>query len=607
MNGLVKWRFFTVIGILLVAAVFILFRYGALLLTGASNQARWSQAPVERGKIIDRNGKILASSTTMYNVFVVPPQKDSIRALAVDLAAILEMNEDDVYNRIDRSYENFLLKRQVSASAMEMIKNYQLENRLKGVSTVPVTARRYPEKNLAAQVIGFTGRDENGRGGVEYAFNKELSAGNDIVLTIDINVQHILEKVAVSTLKETQAESVMFLAMDPRNGEILGSAILPGFDPNDYNASDPETYNNHAAISPYEPGSVFKIFSISALMDAGVISEHSEFICNGVYERVFNREVVRIGCADGRAHGRVRPREIIINSCNVGTAYAAERLDNQTFYEYMLKFGFGNKTGAWINSATSDSPLTETAGMLKDPGVPGLWWGRTRQSIAFGQEIAVSALQVLQAATVITNNGVMVPPKVVSEIVSADGRTTHCENGGNTGRQVIRQETAHKMLSFMEDAATAIGTGWRASVEDLDMAVKTGTSQYRDPVAGGYSKTDFVASCIAILPAESPSLILYVIITKPRGETYGGRIAAPAIREASELLIDYLGIPIGRNPIVEYPNTISFTEEHLPSVSTHVPNFYGLSKKTLLPLLLRNDIRVEISGDGWVRRQYPLP
>jgi cell division protein FtsI (penicillin-binding protein 3) len=399
-------------------------------------------------------------------------------------------------------------------------------------------------------------------------------------------------------MQETHAESVMFLAMDPRNGDILGSAVLPGFDPNNYRASSADRFLNLSAREHYEPGSVFKVFSIASLMDAGVIAETSEFLCTGVYEKTFpSGETVRIECADGRAHGRVRPREIIMYSCNVGAALAADRQENQAFYRSMLNFGFGNKTGAWVN--------TETAGLLWEPN---LWSGRTKQSIVFGQEIAVSALQVMQAASVIANYGMLVPPKLVSRITSADGKTTRAwANEINHNRQVIRAETARKLLSYMGDTATEIGTGWRASIDDLNLAVKTGTSQYRDPVSRGYSRTDFIASCLALLPAESPSLVLYVVIIKPRGETYGGRIAAPAIREATELLIDYLGIPRGRNAIVQHPGIIGLPGESLPPVDSVVPNFYGLSKKTLLPLLLRNDIRVEISGEGWVRRQAPLP
>ncbi|MDR2718676.1 MAG: penicillin-binding protein, partial [Treponema sp.] len=598
MNSLIQWRFRLVIFTLFAAAVFILGRYAYYLARGGTDQGGHLRKAVERGKILDRNGKTLASQITLYNVYVSPPAHEKIPELAMELAPIVDMGAEDIYNLISRADGSFLLKRQVSLSALEMIRDEQRNSRLKGVTTAAAAVRVYPEKNLAAQIIGFTGSDHNGLEGVEYAFNKELAGGSNVVLTIDINVQHILEKVANSTLNETQAESVMFLAMDPRNGEILGSAVLPGFDPNNYRSSNSNRYLNLSAREHYEPGSVFKVFSISSLMDSGVISEQSEFICNGVYEKVFSSgEKVTIECADSRSHGRVRPREIIINSCNVGAALAADRQNNEMFYQSMMDFGFGKKTGAWVN--------TETAGLLKETN---LWSGRTRQSIAFGQEIAVSALQVMQGASIIANSGMLVPPRLISKVTSADGKTAAVwNNDGNAKRQVIRPEITRKMLLYMADTATEIGTGWRASIEDLHLAVKTGTSQYRDPLGGGYSKTDFIASCIALLPAESPSLILYVVIIKPRGETYGGRIAAPAIREAAEQLIDYLGIPRGRNPIVQHSGSINLTEELLPSVDSHVPNFYGLAKKTLLPLLLREDIRVEISGEGWVRRQFPPP
>jgi cell division protein FtsI (penicillin-binding protein 3) len=608
MNSLIKWRFSFVIFLLIAAAIYVLGNYAfQVLRDGPGRTGRfWSSR--ERGKILDRNAKVLASQITQYNVYVSPPDRERIPLLAAELAPILGMNTDDIHDIVSNASGRFLLKRQVSETAMEIIRDGQRNGTLKGVSVTPVTVRVYPEKNLAAQIIGFTGADNIGREGVEYAFNKELSEGNDVVLTIDINVQHILEQVAGSTLRETQAESVMFLAMDPRNGEILGSAVLPGFDPSNYRSYGSDRYLNRAAHEQYEPGSVFKAFSISALMDSGAISEDSEFICNGVYERTFPGGTVRIECADRRAHGRVRPREIIIQSCNVGASLAADRLDNQSFYQLMFDYGFGRKTGAWVN--------TETAGLLKEPN---LWSGRTRQSIAFGQEIAVSALQIMQAASVVANDGLLIPPKMISHVADADGRTITgwVRNTDNVSRQVIKSETARKMLSYMSDTATEIGTGWRANVDDLHLAVKTGTAQLRDPTARridpvtgvtiDYSETDFIASCVAILPAESPSLVLYVVIIKPRGETYGGRIAAPAIREAAELLIDYLGIPRGRNPLVEHPGSMVFTEEKLPVVGTHVPNFYGISKRTLIPLLDRSDIRVEIIGEGWVRRQSPQP
>ena len=611
MNNLPKWRFLLVVFAMIGAAVIILGSYALHIRQGDADQNGTQRMINERGAIVDRNGKILATQVRRYDIHVRPPRDRAnrqmrIAKLAAELAPFLNMDAREVEARISNTTKEIILKKNVPVEIWDAIREAQdiREDRLTGVSARAVPFRVYPEKTMASQILGFMGDYYKALEGVEYALDAELSGrdsggkGSKVVLTLDANVQHILEKVAGSTLRETSAESVMFLAMDPRSGDILGSAVLPGFDPNDYLASAAGRYINLSAREHYEPGSVFKVFSIASLMDSGVINERTEFICNGTYERVFpSGQRVRIECADGNVHGRVRPREIITYSCNVGASYAADMQENNAFYQSMVDFGFGKKTGAWVN--------TETAGLLKEPG---LWSGRTRQSIAFGQEIAVSALQVMQAASIIANGGILIPPKLILQIVSADGQTvTGWKNPDNVSRRVIRADTARKMLSYMADTATEIGTGWRAGIEDLTIAVKTGTSQYRDPLTGGYSKTDFVASCVALLPVESPSLILYVVIIKPRGETYGGRIAAPAIREAAEQLIDYFGIPRGRNPIVDHPGRIEIARETLPAVGPYMPNLYGLSKRTLLPLLTRNDLRVEIFGDGWVRRQSPPP
>jgi len=246
----------------------------------------------------------------------------------------------------------------------------------------------------------------------------------------------------------------------------------------------------------------------------------------------------------------------------------------------------------------------EIAGFIDKPG-SRTWSSRTKQSIAFGQEIAVSALQMMQAAGVIANDGALVPPKIVSRIISADGKTEKAwNNGDNQSRQVISADVARKMRQYMAATASMEGTGWRGNIGDLNIAIKTGTAQYS---AGGrgYSATDFIASCLALLPAESPSLVLYVAIIKPRGETYGGRIAAPAIKEAAEDIVNYLGIPRGRTPWWSHSGSINIEEERMPAIGARIPNFYGLSKKTILPLLLRNDLHIEMYGDGWVRRQSP--
>jgi cell division protein FtsI (penicillin-binding protein 3) len=617
MNSLPKRRFIIAVSALLVAALYILIRYALNIEPGISDNAGMPRTTLERGPIVDRNGKILAGQVRRYDIYVIPPkernpnrQNEKIDNLANRLAPVLEMDEEEIRQRIRASKKDFILKRHVTPEAYNTIRTMQEEKNspLAGVVVRAVPFRVYPEKSLASQIIGFVGAEYQGQEGIEYAFNNELSgkensgSGEKVELTIDANIQYILEKVAGSTLKETRAESVIFLAMDPRNGEILGSAVVPGFDPNDFRNFNIDYYRNLPANMPYEPGSVLKAISISALMNSGAITENSEFICNGTYEWTTpSGRKERLRCADGVAHGRVGPREIIMYSCNIGAFHAASMQNDQGFYQSMLDFGFGKRTGAW-------RPEMEISGFLDKPG-SRTWSSRTKQSITFGQEIAVSALQVLQAAGVIANDGLLVPPKIVSRIVSADGKTVKTwDNGDNQSRQVISPEIAMKMRQYMADTASSMGTGWRGSIGDLNIAIKTGTAQYRDPSSArgsGYSDTDFISSSIALLPAESPSLVLYVAIIKPRGETYGGRIAAPAIKEAAEEIVNYLGIPRGRTPWWSHSGNISIAEERVPAIGARIPNFYGLSKKTILPLLLRNDLRIEMWGDGWVRRQFP--
>ena len=587
---------------LALAALGLLIRFGFLMLkkNPAENPVQ-SQNIQERGTIFDRNGRVLALQIKLANVGVSRRDIVNPQTLANELAPILEMSSGEILEKIDSSSYNFVyLKRQVDESTIRLINSAIRGNKIPGVSLEPIAGRIYPELSLASQVIGFAGYDNVGLAGIEYAFDDELlgiennGKGSSIVLTIDSAVQHILEKIAEAAMKENNAEAVMFLAMDPRSGDILGSASLPGYDPNDIPSSSDIQRMDRPAIWPYEPGSVFKVFSIAALMDSGAISGNSTFICNGSYERVTNRgERIQINCLG--SHGRVGPREIIIHSCNAGAAYASDRLDSENFSGLLKNFGFGEKTGA-------GSPA-ETNGFLWPVE---RWSERSKPTIAMGQEISVSALQMIQAASAIANDGVMVTPRIVSSIISADGREVKTWKDVQK-RQVLNPETARAMRSYMVDVTSEIGTGWRARVEDLSLAVKTGTAQIIDPGTRRYSNTDFIASCIALLPEESPSLILYLAIIKPRGEIFGGRIAAPPIREAAEELVDYLGIPRGRNPQSSHSSIITLPMDRLPELQDTMEDLSGLSKRTLLPLLFSDKFHVEIIGEGWVVRQSPPP
>ncbi|MDR1410919.1 MAG: transpeptidase family protein [Spirochaetaceae bacterium] len=595
-----KTRFVIFAAVFGILAAVVLIRYATLSFKPpSSDTVNPPRTLWERGSIMDRNGRTLALQTRLGNVTVWKPDVRNPVAVSRDLAPILGMTSDEILERIDASRSDFLyLKKQLEQPEIREIEAAMERGDLSGIGIEHITGRIYPEGRIAGQIVGFVGDEHNGLGGIEYAFETELapedSNGNQVVLTVDANVQYILEDIARRLYTEHQAEAVMLMAMDPRNGEILGSASLPDFDPNDIRNSDEKSRMDRPAIWAYEPGSVFKVYSMAALMDSWGSAENPVFVCNGHYERVTGRgERIVINCL--ASHGRVTARDIIAYSCNAGAAYASDHMDIPDFYNSLRTFGFGSRTGAGNPG--------ETAGILNNTDY---WSERSKPTIAIGQEISVSALQMLQAATAIANDGILVPPKIVSRIVSWNGKTTRNYESGPP-RRILSAETARSMRSYMVDVTSEAGTGWRANVGDLSLAVKTGTAQVADARTGRYSETDYIASCIALLPAESPSLVLYLVIVQPKGEYLGGRIAAPPVREAAEALADYLGIPRGRNIQVDHPGNITLPPVDIPRIDTRLPDFTGYSKRQILPLLLRDDLVIEMEGDGWVRRQYPPP
>jgi len=593
-----KKRYIFVFTGLILFTVYLLVYYGNLMLKGKVPNLRQSASVTERGSIMDRNGHFLAIQIRFADVSVWRPAITDIDFLSNELAPLLEMPSSEIRKIIISSEKDFLyIKKQIDDAAARRLSALLEEKKIMGVTVQPIFGRLYPEKNLASQIVGFVGIENHGLEGIEYAFNSILEGkeaggssygkGSHVMLTIDTNVQHILERIASKTMTDTRAEAVMLLAMDPRSGDIIGSASVPNFDLNNIRASDETSRMNRPVIWAYEPGSVFKVFTMAALMDSGAISGNTAFFCNGVYVTNRGSQIKCLG-----THGSVTAREIIIHSCNAGAAYASDRLSGGAFYKLLTDFGFGSRTGAGSPGETSGYLLSSEQ-----------WSDRTKPTIAMGQEIAVSAFQMLQAASVIANDGILISPRIVSHIMSPDGNVKEWK--AVERRRVLKAQTAKDMRSYMVDTASSIGTGWRAAVEDLSLAVKTGTAQLIDPATRRYSETDFIASCIALLPAESPSLILYLAIIKPRGEILGGRIAAPAIREAAESLIDYIGIPRGRNPQITHPPSVNIPAPRLPVIGSQVPDFSGISKRVLLPLLLRDDVHVEIRGEGWVRRQSP--
>ncbi|MDR0599485.1 MAG: penicillin-binding protein [Treponema sp.] len=592
----IKRRFLVLAVLLSTAALLLLVRYFGKMISPPETENPLLSGG-ERGAILDRNGRALALQTRLGDVSVWRPDLTEPEETARELSPILNIPAEEIARMIDGAPSNFLyLEKQADQSTIQRIQRLRAQGKLQGVTIKPVLGRIYPEKRLAAHVVGFTGDDNSGLGGVEYSFNAELAPrdgknGNQVILTIDSNAQYLLEDIARKAMEENKAQAVMLMAMDPRTGDILGSVSLPDFDPNDIKNSTEAALANRTAIWSYEPGSVFKVFSIAGLLDSQAIGPDSTFFCDGHYERGGRITIKCLG-----VHGNVTAEDILVFSCNAGAAYASDRVNAPLFYQILENFGFGRRTGAGVSG--------ETPGLLR----PVTQWSeRSKPTMVLGQEIGVSALQILQAATAVANDGILVPPRFVSRVISGDGKTIREYRNGQS-RRILSAETARNVRAYMEKGTSDLGIGRFARIRDIPLAVKTGTAQVIDPATKAYSETEYVASCLAILPADTPSLVLYMAIVNPMGTYYfGSRTAAPAIREAAEALIDYLGIPRGRNPQVSHSGVVPIPVEEIPGIEDQIPNFTGVPLRNLAALTLRDDIKLVIRGSGWVVRQSPPP
>ncbi len=572
---------------------------------------RESQAPislpaVERGPILDRNGKILAISTRLDSVTAWIPNLVDPEGTADLLAESLNLSKDKILNNFLKNKGFVYIQRKITPTQSEEIKTLKSEGVLKGISLTPEFGRNYPERELASHVIGYVGVDNIGLDGIEYTLNNELSPpvvgqdlnevfGNQVFLTIDINVQYIIEEIAKTALEENRADAVFILAMDSRNAEILGYSAVPRFDPNEFGRFPPKHLRNLPLTMAYEPGSVFKIISIASILQLKGITEQDEFFCSGVYvKQLPDGQQIEIG--DLRSHGLVNAQKIIKYSCNVGAALASETVDRESFHRMLLNFGFDKPTGLLLPG--------ESAGILADPVT---WSGRTKVTLAFGQEISVSAVQMLAAATVFANEGLLLKPHIVRKIISPLGEVIKVYQREPL-REVLSPHVARSILSMMQTATQEGGTARRGRIDGVDVSAKTGTAQVLDPETGTYSENHFIASYLAILPTSKPRLIVYVVIDYPRGkETYGSQIAAPVFKAVAERLIPYLGIPQEGDRLLKHSGEVRLTLPAAINIGARMPDLTGAAKRQLLILFQKEDLRILLKGDGYVVRQDPPP
>jgi len=501
--------------------------------------------PSKRGRILDREGKEMALSITVPSVYGVPSLIENKEEAARLLACLLNLDPHGLLKKFSTDRHFVWIKRHVSPGEWERVK----ELKIKGIGVIEEPKRFYPYKELASVVLGFVNIDHEGLEGVERAYEKFLKAplmemvierdglgrvflplerGEegpwDAYLTLDVNVQYILERALQEGLEECQAKRAVGLIMDPVRGDILGMASLPSFNPNSFWLYPPENRKNFATVGLFEPGSILKPFLVATALEKGFLRPNDIVFCEGGRYNVFGLTI-----RDVKSYDWLTVQEVIKYSSNIGAAKIARTIGADDYYEFLKSLGFGEKTGIG---------LPEEKGVLKPPK---LWTPVDLMTLGFGQGMICTPLQIAVAYSAIANGGLKVKPRIVKELRKVgDGKVLVMEP--QVERRVLSSEVSRLIMGMLERVVLE-GTGTRAFLEGYAIAGKTGTAQKYDPHRGGYSREHFVASFVGIFPADRPKAVILVMFDEPRTSIYGGEVAAPVFRKIVQELIQYWKIP----------------------------------------------------------------
>src|ERR1019366_265700 len=506
----------------------------------------------KRGIIYDRSGRELAMSIQVDSAFVVPSEAPDL-ANTVSLIARITQEDPRVVLADCLAHKTFCwVARKADAEVIERIRALNLQ----GIHFQKEPKRFYPKRELAAQVLGYVGTDDQGLSGLERQFNqqwrgkpgklmisvdarkrwfarveKEPESGNSVVLTIDQNIQYIAERELERGMEETRAIAGTAIVENPHTGEILALTNRPTFNPNIRKEIRNEALKDRAVSDVYEPGSTFKMVTISAGLEEKVTRPDEMFDCQ-MGSIVINGMRIR----DSRPHGMLSVADIIAESSDVGAIKVALRLGDERLYKYIRAFGFGQRTGIELPS--------ETPGPTK----PVSRWSKVSiGAISMGQEIGISALQLASLISTIANGGVRVPARIVAGTIAAG--TIEPQNAPQTivfqpaeGTRVISSLTAAEMRQMLQGVVLH-GTGRKAILEGYSSAGKTGTAQKVDPATGAYSKTKYVASFAGFAPINDPQIAVVVILDSAVGLHQGGQVSAPIFQRVTQQVLEYLHVP----------------------------------------------------------------
>ncbi len=508
----------------------------------------------KRGNIYDAKHRELAVSVDATSIAAYPPAvpADQLKRTALSLGKVLHMDPNETATQLAADTTFVWIKRHVVPKEVQAARALDLP----GIDFLTEHSRFYPHRTLAAQVIGFSGMDGNGLEGIEFYYDNQLRGkevqirmlrdalgrgfdgerqrigndkGNDIVLTIDSTIQFITEKALEEAVVENAGRSGIAVVMAPSTGAVLAIAHYPFFNPNAFGEYDRQVWRNRAITDPFEPGSTMKIFSAAAALEHGGYTKNSIFFCeNGSY-RVGGNTV-----HDTKKHGWLSLQQIVKFSSNIGAVKVGEMIGPVALYRTLLDFGFGRKTRI-------DCP-GETSGSLADYRS---WTKIDAGTIAFGQGIAVSALQLTAAVAALANEGLLMRPFLVQAVTDPNGRLLH-RYAPEPVRQAVSVRTANTVARMMHTVTTEGGTGTRAALDGFSAAGKTGTAQKIDRETGRYSNRKYVSSFVGFAPMEKPAVVILVVVDEPKKHHYGGTVAAPAFKKIAHETLDYLNVAPGR-------------------------------------------------------------
>ena len=582
----------------------------------------------ERGLIFDRNGEKLAMTVLADSVYIDPSMVKKRKEVSGKLSSTLCLEERDIRKKLLKPGNFRWIARQVSPLQAAQVRALDLD----GVYTIQEPKRFYPHREMACHLLGFVGCDSAGLEGLELKYDSSLKyapqkvvwgrdakgnriyldersttlndgRGHNLVLTVDSKIQYIVEMNLKGAVENTGAKGGNAIVMNPKTGEILAMTSFPRFNPNAYSQYPVASRRNRAITDCFDPGSVFKPFVAAAALEEGVVSESDVINCeNGSYvvgDRVIHE-------AQMKHHEELFFPEILKYSSNIGTVKVAEMLGKEKLYKYITKFGFGSKTGVNLPG--------EIGGILRDPSK----WRRVDfATMAFGQGISVTAIQLITAMSAIANKGVLMKPYIVKGLVNRQGEIIE-QYEPEVVRRVISEDTAERITAILTDVVGGEGgTGERARIANVSVAGKTGTSQKFDFSLGRYSSKKVVASFVGFFPSEDPQVIVLVMLDEPKIKRWGGVAAAPVFKNISERIVScynrHLNLPdvVAERHAPELEIVQASMSEVIPRNEdideSLIPDFRGMSVREVLKVSQDRGIDVRLVGSGWAVDQKLAP